>query len=409
MKLDNPLTLPCGKVLPNRIAKSALSENMAKKGHIPGIEFYNAYSTWAEGGTGLCISGNIMIDSQHRGEAHNVVIERGLNNHTALKKWSKVSQENSMHIWLQLNHPGKQTPKFLTQTPLAPSSIALTPPLNNIFNHPRELTHEEILDIINRFSHAALVAKECGFQGVQIHGAHGYLVSQFLSPHHNRRNDKWGGTLEKRMNFVIEIYTAIRTKVGDKFPIGIKLNSADFSKGGFSHEDSIAVAKRLSDLGIDLIEVSGGSYERPVMTGLKIKDSTKKREAYFLEYAKDIKKNVNCPVMVTGGFRTASLMQKALTSKELDIIGLGRPLCIDPSFTKKILTDSTARCPTPFLTSGVKKLDQLFPLEIIWYTMQIHRIGKNKFPNPRMSAYKAILSTALDTGLQSLKKVRGTN
>lgn len=408
MKLDNPLPLPCGAILPNRLAKSALSENMAKNGHIPGPEFYNAYSTWAKGGTGLCISGNVMIDSQYRGEAHNIVIEKGLDNHTALKSWSRVSQESAIHIWLQLNHPGKQTPKFLTKTPVAPSAIPLAPPLDGMFNQPRELSHEEILDIIERFSYAALTAKECGFQGVQIHGAHGYLVSQFLSPHHNRRSDQWGGTLEKRMKFVIEIYTAIRSKVGSEFPVAIKLNSADFSKGGFSHEDSIAVAKKLSDLGIDLIEISGGSYEKPVMTGMPIKDSTKKREAYFLEYAKDIKRSVDCPVMVTGGFRTASFMREALNLEELDIIGLGRPLCIDPNFSKKVLTNSAASCPTPYLTSGSKMIDLLFPLEIIWYTMQIHRMGKKKLPNPKMSVYRAILATAIDTGLQSFKKVRGT-
>lgn len=407
MELTKELLLPCGAILPNRLGKSAMSENMASKDHIPGPKFYNAYSQWSQGGTGLIITGNVMIDSEYRGEANNVVIEEGIQNLQELKNWAKSSEGTQSKIWVQLNHPGKQTPKFLTKIPVAPSAIPLPPPLNTMFNEPRELTEAEIQNIISRFAYAAKVCKQCGFHGVQIHGAHGYLVSQFLSSRHNQRQDQWGGTIEKRMNFVIEIYKAMRKEVGAQFPIGIKMNSADFSKGGFTHQEAILVAKTLSDLGIDLIELSGGSYEKPVMTGASIKESTQKREAYFLEYAKEIKIVINCPLMVTGGFRTREFMENALSNGELDIVGLARPLCINPNFSNQLLKGENVQSEVRPLSSGSKVLDTIFPLEIIWYTMQINRMGEKKSPNPKASVYSAILRTALDTGVQSLKRVRG--
>jgi 2,4-dienoyl-CoA reductase-like NADH-dependent reductase (Old Yellow Enzyme family) len=407
MELAKGLLLPCGIKLPNRLAKSAMSENMASRDHVPGPKFFNAYSQWAQGGTGLLITGNVMIDSEYRGEANNVVIEEGLNNHDELKRWASSCQDTNTQIWVQLNHPGKQTPKFLTKIPVAPSAIPLNPPLDTMFNQPRELTNDEILNIIQRFAYAAKVCKKSGFHGVQIHGAHGYLVSQFLSEQHNQRTDQWGGSTENRMRFVTEIYKAIREEVGGKYPIAIKMNSADFSKGGFSHEEAIQVAKSLSDLGIDLIEISGGSYEKPVMTGALIKDSTKKREAYFLEYAKEIKVAVNCPVMVTGGFRTREFMEESLQKGELDLVGLARPLCINPNFSNQLLSGEDVVSEVKPLSSGFKILDTIFPLEIIWYTMQINKMGENKVPTANTSVYTAILSTALDTGMQSLRRVRG--
>ena len=407
IKISDELSLPCGAVLPNRIAKSAMSENMANANHYPGPEFFNAYKTWADGGTGLSISGNVMIDSRYRGEPHNVVIEKGLDNHKELGTWARASNGTRNNIWLQLNHPGKQTPKFLTRVPVAPSAVSLKPPLNKAFNDPRELKEEEILDIIERFSYAALVAKEAGFAGVQIHGAHGYLVSQFLSPHHNRRTDKWGGSISERALFVKEVYRSMRKAVGESFPIGIKINSADFSKGGFSNEEAVYVCKMLSDLGIDLIELSGGSYEKAVMTGVPIKESTEKREAYFLEYAKKVKEVVDCPLMVTGGFRTSDFMRKVIENGEVDLVGLGRSLCIDPNFSKKILGGENHVSPVKPLSSGSKLVDAFFPLEIIWYTNQIHRMGANKMPNPDANVYSTIFKVAAETGLQMFKKVRG--
>lgn len=406
MNVSDKLILPCAAVLPNRIAKSAMSENMAKPVLFPGQEFYNIYKTWVDGEIGLCITGNVMIDSNHLGEANNVVIEKGLDNKKELTEWAKAKDGSDSHIWVQLNHPGKQTPKFLTEKPVAPSALALAPPLDKIFNEPRELTEKEILEIIDRFAYAAKMVKNCGFNGVQIHGAHGYLVSQFLSSTHNQRADKWGGDIENRMSFVVEVYKKIRQSVGDSFPIGIKINSADFGRGGFTHEEAVFVAKSLSELGIDLIELSGGSYEAPVMTGSPIKQSTVKREAYFLEYAGDIKKVINCPLMVTGGFRSGEFINKSLEQGSLDLVGLGRALCLNPNFSKQLISGQRVVSEVKPLSSGFKILDTIFPLEIIWYTMQIHRMGAGKKPNPKASVYKAIFHSLLGIGAQSIKKVR---
>ena len=307
---------------------------------------------------------------------------------------------------MQLNHPGKQSPKFLSKEPVAPSAISLKKPLDRLFNTPRALTELEILDIIARFAYAAKVCKESRFTGVQIHGAHGYLVSQFLSPTHNQRKDRWGGSLENRMRFVEEVYLTIRKEVGADFPIGIKLNSADFQKGGFTKEDSMAVVKRLSDLGMDLIEISGGTYESPAMMGAAQKESTKAREAYFLDYCEEVRKLVTCPLMLTGGFRSAEGMNAALASGACDVIGVARSLAIQPDFPNQLMTGATVTSQVKPLTTGWKFLDKTFPLEIIWYTDQLHLMGEGKNPNPKKSALGSVLSMVYKLGKNAIKRVR---
>ena len=179
-----------------------------------------------------------------------------------------------------------------------------------MFGTPRELTHDEI-DIIQRFATAAAVCEKAGFEGVQLHGAHGYLISQFLSPLTNKRTDQWGGSIENRMRFLIEIYKAVRAATSENFIISVKLNSADFQRGGITEDDVIAVFKAIDAAGIDIIEISGGTYEAPAMAGAKAesrKASTIAREAYFLEIAEKIRQHVTCKLMVTGGFRTVAGM-----------------------------------------------------------------------------------------------------
>jgi 2,4-dienoyl-CoA reductase-like NADH-dependent reductase (Old Yellow Enzyme family) len=243
MNLSKEITLPCGAKLQNRLAKSAMSENMADN-HLPGERYFNLYHRWSQGGLGLCITGNIMIDHRHLGEPNNVVLENE-DNLEAFKKWARACSQSSMALWPQLNHPGKQIPKFITTKTVAPSAIPLDPHMRSMFSTPRELTAEEIWEIINRFANAARLSKLAGFHGVQIHGAHGYLVSQFLSEKHNQRQDEWGGSIEKRMRFPVEVYQAMRQADGANFPIGIKSNSADFQKGGFTHQEAILVCKKM--------------------------------------------------------------------------------------------------------------------------------------------------------------------
>lgn len=403
------LKLPCGAVLKNRIAKSAMSENMAPD-HQANTQFIKVYEAWARGGAGLLISGNVMVDSRHLGEPHNVVIEKNREGLSNLKKWTQAGTLNKTHLWIQLNHPGKQSPRFLNPEPVAPSAIPFQSSLAKLFNTPRALSENEIEDIIQRFAYAGVVARNAGFTGVQIHGAHGYLVSQFLSPLHNQRTDQWGGSLENRLRFVMRIYQYLRVALGPVFPIGIKLNSADFQRGGFTEEESVWVAQKLSEAGMDLIEISGGTYEAPKMTGAKavgdIRESTRQREAYFLEYCEKIRSHVQGPILLTGGFRTSAGMEQALHSKACDMIGLARSLAINPDFPHQLLEGQKVVSAVKPLTTGFKTLDQLIPLEIVWYTQQIHRMGQGKATSAHLSPLWMALSSIIKIGFSSLLRVR---
>jgi 2,4-dienoyl-CoA reductase-like NADH-dependent reductase (Old Yellow Enzyme family) len=190
-------------------------------------------------------------------------------------------------------------------------------------------------------------------------------VSQFLSPYTNIRTDKWGGSLENRSRFVIQVYRKIRERVGKYFPIGIKLNSADFQKRGFTEEESMEVVKILSKEGIDLIEISGGTYEAPAMMGKRHKESTVKREAYFMDYVEKARTITKTPLMLTGGFRTASIMKEAVASNQIDIIGLARPFCVFPNIANDIFSESRTDFTTDIKKTDVKGLDGA--MNIVWY------------------------------------------
>ena len=403
--LTTPMPITEKSSVKNRLFKSAMSEQLGDQNFSPTSQLIHLYDIWSKGGTGVLVTGNVMIDRTALGEPKNVVLDKQ-SDLSPFKQWADAGTQNNTHLWMQLNHPGKQSPKFLNNEPVAPSAIPLTKALQSSFNTPRALTENEILAIIDDFAFAAEKAQETGFTGVQIHGAHGYLVSQFLSPHHNRREDKWGGSLENRMRFVREIYQAIRERVGSDFPIGIKLNSADFQKGGFSEEDSIQVMKTLQDDGINLIEISGGNYEKPQMMGAKVKSSTEKREAYFLEYAEKAKEVLTIPLAVTGGFRSAQAMEDALKSGGTDMIGIARPLAVDPNVSNKLLANESHKIHLKTLTTGVKALDFMAMLNITWYEHQLSLIGNKKTPKPNMSAWLSVIKTISSIGLLAFKKRR---
>ena len=339
---------------------------MATRNAGPSEKMIHLYRTWAEGGAGLLVTGNVMIDRNALGEPKNVVLDEA-SDMSMFERWAEAGKTNNTQLWMQINHPGKQSPKMLCEHPVAPSAIPLGSGLEGIFNPPRELAEAEILDIIERFAWVAKMAKKLGFTGVQVHGAHGYLVSQFLSPHHNRRTDKWGGSLGNRMRFAREVYRAIRAQVGDDFPIGMKLNSADFQKGGFSEGDSVRVMATLQDDGVDLIEISGGTLENTAMMGGVVKASTRKREAYFLDYAEEAQKVLTIPLVVTGGFRSASAMNDALESAAADMIGIARPLAVDPMVAIKLVRDGDYSMELKEVTTGVPKLDWMTMLSATWY------------------------------------------
>jgi len=383
--LEEEMILPNGSTLKNRIAKSAMSENLSNKNNEPTPLLIEVYKKWAQSGAGLLITGNIMIDSKAIGEPRNVVVENR-KNFEILKEWAESVNGTDTHLWAQINHPGRQAMEPINRDLKAPSAVPLKSGgrKDGSKKIPIALNESQILAIIEAFGNTAIILKDAGFSGVQIHGAHGYLVSQFLSPYSNIRSDKWGGSLENRARFVIEVYRKIRARVGKSFPIGIKLNSADFQKGGFSEEESMEVVKILSKEGIDLIEISGGTYEAPAMMG-KRKKSTIKREVYFMDYIEKASKITTTPLMLTGGFRTTSIMKDAIASNQLDIIGIARPFTVYPNIGNEIFNNSRINFNTKIKKTGVKGIDGA--MNIIWYESQIKRLGKGKVPKPDLNPW----------------------
>jgi 2,4-dienoyl-CoA reductase-like NADH-dependent reductase (Old Yellow Enzyme family) len=329
--LSNPLTLRGGITLPNRLAKAATSEHLADRRGAPTNQLVTAYRALARSGTGLLITGNVMVDGAALEAPRNVVIEDG-RHHEQLRRWAAVTEGTDAKFILQLSHPGRQTLRGNVlpgrrQDVVGPSEVALAVGGSRLFRAPRALSDSEITAIIGRFSRAARVAADAGFHGVEIHAAHGYLFNQFLSPLVNQRTDRWGGSLESRMRLLVETVREIRAATSEQFLIAVKLNSADFQRGGFDSDDSLIVARALDEEGIDLLEISGGTFESTAMvTGTPQRESTRAREAYFLEFAERFAREVSVPLMLTGGFRTRQGMNEALDSGAVDIVGLARPI-----------------------------------------------------------------------------------
>ena len=390
INIASSFTLPNGSILKNRIVKSAMSENFGTRHHAPSKGLINAYKVWAKGNPGLLITGNIMIDSMALGEARNVVVE-DYKDFELLKEWAKSVEGTGVHLWPQINHPGRQAFAAINRETVGPSAISLNMGnTSKMFKLPTALTEEAIWDIIKRFGNTARIMKEAGFTGCQIHGAHGYLVSQFLSPISNIRTDQFGGSLSNRARFVLEIYREIRYQVGSGYPIGIKINSADFQNGGFTELESLEVIRLLENEGIDLIEISGGTYEKPAMIQGDRKKSTIAREAYFLDYIEKARKLIKTPLLLTGGIRSVSVMEKALKDGNLDFIGLARPFCLYPNLANQVFDGSVKRFETPIPNIGIKFLDKLGGVELPWYELQIQRIGKGKSPKTNLPGILAL-------------------
>ena len=405
--LGSNLSIRPSVVIKNRLLKSAMTEQLGDRLHNPTPELNELYRYWAKGGIGLSISGNIMIRRDALGEPKNVVLDEA-SDLQAFKQWTQAATLNNTHCWAQLNHPGKQIPRFLNSRPVAPSAIPLGEGLENAFAKPRSLTTEDVHDIVKNFATSARLASQVGFNGVQIHGAHGYLVSQFLSKRHNHREDEWGGSLEKRMAFPLAILKAMRAEVPESFPIGIKLNSFDFMRDGTDESEAMETLIALDEAGIDLIEISGGTYENPVlMTGRKTKASTVAREGYFLSFAEQARAKVKCPLAVTGGFRSRPFMEQALNSGATDMIGLARPLALDPDYPNKLLQDPDYQARVPRPDTGLRWLNKALALDVTYYERQLHRIAKNGVANPNLHPLMSGVETLLSTGWNAFKLRRG--
>lgn len=333
MSLFSPLVLNNGATIPNRIAKAAMEENMADADHAPSAGLLRLYKAWAEGETGLIITGNVMVDARAMTGPGGVVLEddRHLDRFQA---WAEAGRTRGAHIWMQINHPGRQMPAALGQETLAPSAIALDlGAQSKRFPIPREMSEADIADVERRFINTAQLVERADFTGVEIHAAHGYLLSQFLSPLSNRRQDRWGGSLENRARLLVNIVRGIRAAVSPGFCVAVKLNSADFQRGGFSPEDARAVVMMLAPLGVDLVELSGGSYEAPAMMGSARDERTLAREAYFLDFARDIAEIATMPLMVTGGIRRREVAEQVIESG-IAMAGIATALAIEPNLPR---------------------------------------------------------------------------
>ena len=380
----------------NRLIKGAMSEALANSAGEPNHLHLGLYEAWAKGGLGCAITGNVMVDARAKNEPGVVIVEteRDL---AKLKQWADLGKQHGMVQLIQLSHPGRQCPKGLNKETVAPSAVPFSAMLATTFATPRALREDEILDLIQRFATSAAICEKAGFEGVQLHGAHGYLISEFLSPLTNKRTDQWGGSIENRTRFLLEIYKAVRTATSENFIISVKLNSADFQKGGITEEEVISVFKAIDEAGIDLIEISGGTYEAPAMAGAKSnqrKESTIAREAYFLDFAEKIRKEVKCKLMVTGGFRTVKGMNAALESGACDFIGIARPLAVETDLTDRLIAGQDVKYAVNPIKTGIPFVDKMAIMEIIWYAAQFKAIGQGGQPNPKLSPLLVFLKYA---------------
>jgi 2,4-dienoyl-CoA reductase-like NADH-dependent reductase (Old Yellow Enzyme family) len=383
LTLAAPLTLPCGAVLANRVAKAAMSEGYADPaGHVtPRLEAL--YRRWARSGAGMLLSGNIQVDPAHLERPLNVVVSDD-SGFEALARMAAAGTSGGMHFWAQISHTGRQVDAKINPAPLSASAVEIDV-IRGVgfdFAPPTAMTELQIHAAIAQFAFTAKTVKAAGFTGVQLHAAHGYLISQFLSSHSNTRTDRWGGSLANRSRFLLESLAAVRAAVGPAFPVSIKLNTSDFQRGAFTNAECVALVGMLNNSTLDLLELSGGSLEQPKQVGVSMKDegedrlpeSTRKREAYFVEFAGAVKAVARMPVMVTGGFRTVAGMSEAIDNGELDVVGLGRPMIADPETPRKILSGEIAKTLTPETNIG------LFHL-LGWNNMQLERLGDGLDPD----------------------------
>lgn len=388
MKVFDTLTLPNGSLIPNRIAKAAMEENMADADQAPSEALMRLYQSWAEGEAGLLLSGNVMVDSRAMTGPGGVVLEDD-KHLDKFKRWARVGRSGGAQFWLQINHPGRQMRANLGQGTWAPSAVPLDlGKMSRLFTTPQVMTQAVIEEVTRRFARTAQLAEQAGFTGVQIHAAHGYLLSQFLSPLTNRRTDAWGGSIENRARLLLDVVQAVRAMVAPGFAVAVKLNSADFQRGGFSAEDARRVVEMLNDYSVDLVELSGGSYEAPAMQGQSRDGRTLAREAYFLEFARDIQTVARMPVMVTGGIRRPTVAEQVI-NQGVDMVGIGTALAIDPGLPRdwRLGKDNSPQL-LP-ITWKNKTLASLANMAAVKF--QLRNLSLGRTPDPKVSPLRALI------------------
>ncbi|MFT3945032.1 MAG: NADH:flavin oxidoreductase/NADH oxidase family protein [Ancrocorticia sp.] len=354
ISLYESLVLASGAEIPNRIAKAAMEENMAAAGQLPGERLFTLYRAWSNGGTGLLITGNVMVHAEAMTGPAGVILDAQAPLEP-FREWARAAKSGGAKVWMQINHPGRQVKAAMPGVAWGPSAIKVKAgKASRMLAEPTEMTEAQIAETIERFAVTARRAEEAGFDGVEIHAAHGYLLSQFLSPLSNQRQDRWGGSLENRARLLRETVRAVRSAVNPGFAVAVKLNSADFQRGGFDADDARRVIDMLAPLGVDLVELSGGSYESPAMSGRAAESGgvvgvegaadarTLAREAYFLELARDLAATSPLPLMLTGGITRRPVAEEVLASG-VDVVGMGTALAVDPELPNKWRTSDEAK------------------------------------------------------------------
>jgi 2,4-dienoyl-CoA reductase-like NADH-dependent reductase (Old Yellow Enzyme family) len=394
MNVFDKLMLPNGSSIPNRIAKAAMEENMADAHHAPSDQLMCLYQAWADGGAGLLITGNVMVDSRAMTGPGGVVLEDD-QHLSQFKEWARIGRSKGAQFWLQINHPGRQMQANLGQPTWAPSAVPLDlGSLSRHFRTPQAMTSEVIDDVIRRFVRTAQLGEQAGFTGVEIHAAHGYLLSQFLSPLTNQRADAWGGSLTNRARLLLTIVEGVRAVVSPGFAVAVKLNSADFQRGGFSADDARQVVLLLNELGVDMVELSGGSYEAPAMQGQARDGHTLAREAYFAEFARDLRTVAKMPVMVTGGIRRRPVAEEVVASG-VDMVGIGTALAIDPNLPRDWRLGKDSAPQLPPITWRNKTMASMANMAVVKF--QLHKLSQAKAPEPDVSLVRALVAQQLGT------------
>lgn len=418
--INTTFTLPCGLVLPNRICKSAITESLAGADFLPNQDHKQLYGEWGQSGAGLLITGNVMIDNNHLERPGNIVFCDSLKDQF-VDSWRKIVDEgskNGARMFMQISHPGRQCPTYIQPRPVAPSSCRLDF-LGN-YGVPRSLSEDEILNYIERFAEVALLAQKAGFAGVQLHGAHGYLISSFLSSLTNLRQDRWGGSLENRNRFLLMIVRAIRERVGAQFGLSVKLNVRDFKKGGISIEESTALMTQLGVEGVDFIELSGGNFEQPMLLGKYYEETADvpapAETEYFAKDAEQIRNTVKISLMLTGGIRNFSSARRLLEGNVCDLLGFARPFCLEPKFPQRMLKETEGGLDQydGLLFSGINNsrtgtgkpsAKQVLNVtaNLAWYYRQVVRLAAGRSPDKELSIIRAFLCYLADEHWKALR------
>lgn len=389
-----PYTLHSGAVLKNRLVKAAMEENLADENQLPGQALLNLYEAWAKGGVGLIITGNVMVDHLAMTGPGGVVLEK--NSPLApFKKWAETAKQNNCKVWMQINHPGRQVYKRMGGKVLSPSDVALDLGKHSkLFATPKAMSEDEIEDVIKRFTTSAILAEAAGFDGVEIHAAHGYLLAQFLSPLTNKRQDQWGGSIENRARLLCRVIENVKTSCGRDFAISIKLNSADFQHGGFDIDDAANVIKILSPYKLDMIELSGGSYEAPAMQGKTADQRTLAREAYFLEFAEVIADKSDTPIMTTGGIKRLQIAEEVLDTK-IALVGMASALAYTPNLPEQWQQSPDLVGNIPDVKWKDKTLSGLANMALV--KRQLRRLGAGKSVKLNASPFITLLIDQIKT------------